>query len=317
MKLTLDTNCLINHFDHESATATSRDEIAQLMRYATSGRAEIVITTRAEADLDQDKNDERRARLKSTLMMFEVIPSILRWDESSWDGGDVWADGNAGMLADEIQKVLFPALAPGSNSFGNKIRDVDHLTAHVLARRDIFVTDDGRLNQRAVDLRKLGAVVMRPAECAAYIDNVDQRAKPATLVASSAEYQNVGLHGVVSFDYSNNDGRFAIGEGHFLFETKWSKASDTSIHAYRGTDSIEGVALAKGATRIDEITDAARYDYSSRVRTPQMGQIILWRNTNGLFAATQILGVADDTRGANQDELRFEFRILSEGVSFE
>jgi hypothetical protein len=64
MKLTLDTNCLINHFDTQSATATSREEIAQLIRYATSGRAEIVITTRAEADLDQDKDEERRARLK-------------------------------------------------------------------------------------------------------------------------------------------------------------------------------------------------------------------------------------------------------------
>jgi hypothetical protein len=317
MKLTLDTNCLINHFDHESATATSRDEIAQLIRYATSGRAEVVITTRAEADLNQDKNDERRERLKRTLAMFKIIPSVLRWDESSWDGGDVWADNNAGVLADEIQKVLFPALSSESNNFGNKIRDVDHITAHAMDRRDIFVTDDGRLNQRAGELEKLGVVVMRPAECVAYIERIDKRAKPETLTGSSnPEYQNVSLSGVVSFDYSNNDGRFVIGEGHFLFETKWSKASDVSIHAYGDMASVEGIALAQGAARIADVTDAASYDYSSRARTPQIGQVILWQNSNGVFAATQILKVADDTRGANRDELSFEFRILTEGTSF-
>lgn len=284
MKLTLDTNCLINHFDHESATATSRDEIAQLIRYATSGRAEIVLTTRAEADLDQDKNDERRERLKRTLAMFEVIPSVLRWDVSSWDGGDVWADKNARVLADEIQKVLFPALAPESSTFGNKIRDVDHLAAHVMDRRDIFVTDDGRLIQRAADLKKLGAIVMRPPACLAYIESIDKRAKPNTLpISSSGTYQNVGLSGVVAFDYSNNDGRFAIGEGHFLFETQWSKASDVSIHAYKDMASIEGIALAKGVVQIGDVTDAASYDYSSRVRTPHIGQVVLWRNLNGLF----------------------------------
>ena len=79
MKLTLDTNCLINHFDSESETATSRDEIAQLIRYATNGRAQVVITTRAEADLDQDKDEQRRKRLKRNLAMFEVISSVLRW----------------------------------------------------------------------------------------------------------------------------------------------------------------------------------------------------------------------------------------------
>jgi hypothetical protein len=316
MKLTLDTNCLINHFDTESMTATSRDEVATLIRYATSGRIQLVVTTRAEADLDEDKNDERRARLKSYLVMFEVIPSVIRWDESSWDGGDVWADGNGGRLADEIQKVLFPGLDRSSNTFRNKIRDVDHITAHVMDRRDIFVTDDGRLNQRAEQLKKLGAVVMRPGECVAYIESLAHRSQPQSLTsASSAEYRDQRLEGVVTFDYSNNDGRFTIGEGHFLFETDWSKASDTSIYALRDPPSIDGLALVKDG-RMADITDAGAYDYSSRHRKARIGQIVLWRNTNGIFAATKILAIADDSRGASHDELTFEFRILTEGTSF-
>jgi hypothetical protein len=246
-----------------------------------------------------------------------VIGSVLRWDESLWDGGDVWADKRTHVLADEIQKVLFPGLAKDDRRFGNKIRDVDHITAHAMAGRDIFVTDDGHLNKRATELKKLGAVIMRPAQCIAYIEGIDDRAKPKTLTASSgAEYHNRGLSGVVTFDYSNNNGRFVIGEGHFLFETRWSKASDTSIYALRDPPSIEGVALAKEPDRIEAITDASSYDFSSRHRSPRIGQIVLWRNTNGLYAATKILAIADDSRGADHDELSFEFRILTEGASF-
>lgn len=317
MKLTLDTNCLINNFDTQSVSATSREEIAQLIRYATSGRVQVVITTRVEADLDQDQDEERRARLKRHLAMFDVIGSVLRWGESIWGGGDLWADKNARVLADEVQKVLFPGLDQGDKRFGNKIRDVDHITAHVMASRDIFVTDDGHLNKRAEELRKLGAVVMRPAQCVAYIEAIDLRAKPKTLTASSSvKYHNKGLSGAVTFDYSNNNGRFAIGDGHFLFETRWRKASDRSIHANRDEPSIEGLALVKEPDRIELITDASSYDYSSRSRTPRIGQIVLWRNTNGLYAATKIVAIADDSRGAKNDELSFEFRVLTEGISF-
>lgn len=318
MKLTLDTNCLINHFDTASQTATSTEEISQLIRFATSGRVEIVVTTRAEADLDQDKDEERRERLKRTLSMFEVIGSVLRWDESKWDGGDFWADKNSQVISDEIQKILFPGLCKDDRRFGNKIRDVDHITAHVMGKRDIFVTDDGRLNQRAEELRKVvGAVVMRPAECVAYISSIDARSTPKTLHAeSSPDYQNRALSGEVRFDYSNNNGRFTLGEGHFLFETAWSKSDNVSIVGYSDPPSISGIALAKEADRIEAVKDAAAYDYSSRTRRPQVGQVLLWRNQNGLYAATRILAVADDTRGAGHDELRFEFRILEKGTSF-
>lgn len=317
MKLTLDTNCLINHFDSESETATSRDEIAQLIRYATNGRAQVVITTRAEADLDQDKDEQRRKRLKRNLAMFEVISSVLRWDESSWDGGDVWADRKTEVLADEIQKVLFPGLDAEDKRFGNKIRDVDHLTAHVMAGRDIFVTDDRHLTGHADELKKLGSVVMRPAECVAYIQGIDERARPKTLTSSSSgEYQNKSLSGVAKFDYSNNNGNFAIGEGYFLFETHWSKASDVSIHAYRSNSSIEGLALVKDTDRIKGIKDASGYNYSSSHRTPAINQIILLRNINGLYAAIKILEIKDDSRQDQYDELVFEFQILIEGTSF-
>lgn len=173
MLLTLDTNCLINHFDTESPTATSRKEIAELIRHAENGRVQIVITTRVEGDLDQDRDEVRRLRIRQCLSTFEVIGSPPRWDESSWDGGDFWADNQTQVLSSAIQNVLFPNLSQNDRRFGNKIRDIDHITAHAMAQRNIFVTDDGELNRRAEELRKLGIVVMRPAACLARVEAIE------------------------------------------------------------------------------------------------------------------------------------------------
>lgn len=46
-------------------------------------------------------------------------------------------------------------------------------------------------------------------------------------------YVSPALSGTVTFDYSNNNGRYVVGAGDFAFETAWSGASDTAIHAYR------------------------------------------------------------------------------------
>lgn len=119
--------------------------------------------------------------------------------------------------------------------------------------------------------------------------------------------------GEVVFDYSNFNGRYTIGSGNAKFETQWSKASNARIHIYNDPDSICGVALAKNATFIHEVSKAKELDYTSRVRTPQLNQIIILRNTCGFYAALQILDIKDDTRGHDSDELRFRYAIEIEG----
>ncbi|MEO0922708.1 MAG: hypothetical protein AAFY09_08055, partial [Pseudomonadota bacterium] len=233
------------------------------------------------------------------------------------DSGDVWADGEPGALADEIQKILFPNLQREEKRFGNKIRDVDHLVAHALDKRDIFVTDDGHLNRRGDELAKFGIVVMRPAACLAYVDAIEARSVRRTLPPDSlTEYYCSALSGAVSFDYSNNNGRYALGVGHFLFETKWSKAGKTRIHAYNDPSSIDGLVLAKDVNDISQIVDASSYDYSSRTRPPRLGQVVIWRNDNGLYAATKIREIDNDARGDASDRLDFEFKIIIKGGNF-
>ena len=122
------------------------------------------------------------------------------------------------------------------------------------------------------------------------------------------------LVGEAVFDYSAHDGRYVIGRGTLEFETRWSKASNGSIHVYNDPPSINGVALAPcGWTSIQQVVNAESLDYTSRARSPRVGQIVVFRNENGFYAATRVLAIKDDSRGDDHDELRFEYAIQDDG----
>lgn len=124
--------------------------------------------------------------------------------------------------------------------------------------------------------------------------------------------RETSLIGEVEFDYSNNNGKYVLGTGALEFETKWTKASDTSIHTYNDPPSINGIALAPHCNSISQITKAATLNYSSRSRTLQVGEVLVLRNVNGFYAALQVLNIKDNTRGALHDELKFQYVIQSD-----
>ena len=115
------------------------------------------------------------------------------------------------------------------------------------------------------------------------------------------------------FNYSNFNGRYIIGSGTAEFETNWTKASNRSIHVYNDPESINGVALDPNATSIDGVTNGGTLDFTSRTRTPEIGQIVVLRNRNGFYAALHVLEITDDTRGDGIDELRFRYAIQADG----
>lgn len=314
--ITIDSNCVVGLFDRTSATATSVDELRNLMRYALSGVIRIAVTTKVEVDFSRDRNDERRNAMLEQMTMLPVIASTFRLDESRLDEPDVLFGPREQGLWEEIQRIVFPGLTESSGKRANKIADIDHLLGHKLAARDVFVTDDRDVLRRYPELRDgPGIIVMSPEQCLRYVDAhfARQEKRPLEPIGGADAYRDTRLRGTVSFDYSNNDQRFVIGEGLNLFETQWSKASDTSIYALRDAPSIDAIALAKGAANITDVRAAAAYDFSSRHRTPGLGEIIVWRNANGVYAATKIVAIKDDTRGADNDELSLEFVILPDG----
>jgi len=72
---------------------------------------------------------------------------------------------------------------------------------------------------------------------------------------------------------------------------------------------IRSVALAVGVKEITDLVDASQYDTSSRTRTPHLGEIVVWQNTAGYFAATKIEKLKCRGHGANEDEAVFSYVI--------
>jgi hypothetical protein len=93
------------------------------------------------------------------------------------------------------------------------------------------------------------------------------------------------------------------------FETAWSRASNKSIHAYTDPPSIRSVALAISVKEIIEITDASCFDPSSRVRSPRVGEIVVWQNTAGYFLATKIVSLKSRGNGDPLDEVSLSYAI--------
>lgn len=132
-------------------------------------------------------------------------------------------------------------------------------------------------------------------------------------IPTNEKYCSPATKGRVTFDYSNNNGHYFIGQGQLLFELQFSKSSNANIQLYSDPQSIRTVALAKGVEQIGDITDARIYDGSSRVRRPNKDQIAILQNINGYFCALKIIDIKDDTREANNDEVTFEYTIQTNG----
>lgn len=124
--------------------------------------------------------------------------------------------------------------------------------------------------------------------------------------ATQLIYANAAFSGKFTFDYSDNNGRYTIGTGDHAFVTRWSKASDVSIYAYR--DDVEAIARIKGPTELQHELKG-EFNFTSRTRNPNIGDIIIWKNQHGKYAATKIIDIKDDTRGATHDELTCEYVI--------
>jgi len=141
----------------------------------------------------------------------------------------------------------------------------------------------------------------------------------APLVSFGPErYVSPAMSGAVTFDYSNNNGRYVLGAGDMAFETAWSGGSNSAIHAYTDPPSIRSVALAPRAREIADIVDASSYDTSSRVRTPQIGEIVIWQNTAGYYLATKVEKLQHRGHGSAIDEIMFSYVIApNKSVSFE
>ncbi len=128
---------------------------------------------------------------------------------------------------------------------------------------------------------------------------------------SSQSPQMTSLTGEVTL--SPHDGyQFVIGRDELKFEMMWSRRNAGSIYVYNDPPSIEGVALAKGYTSIDQIIVARFLNYTAKAQEPSVDEIVVLRNTNGFYAAVHVLEVTDSNQGSDE-QLRFRYVIQPDG----
>ncbi|TMP92505.1 MAG: hypothetical protein E6L07_12180 [Verrucomicrobia bacterium] len=95
---------------------------------------------------------------------------------------------------------------------------------------------------------------------------------------------NPELAGEATFNFTQNDGKYTIGHGNLLFETRWSNASNRCA-----------------------------YDMSSRVQTPHEGDVVVLQNDKEYFAVLKIVDVKARSHGDIYDSVSIEYRINQDG----
>jgi hypothetical protein len=171
IKLTFDTNCIINLLDYKSESAISVDELAEIIRYGLEGDVNIAITTRVDSDVSKDKDQDRKGEILKRISMFPTIGTVARLDTSKFDSDDVLAGEEHQALEMELKKIIFPGLKSDDSHYSNKINDIDHLIGHKINQRDIFVTDDQQSLKKAETLKSsVGIEVMDPKKVLEHIN---------------------------------------------------------------------------------------------------------------------------------------------------
>ena len=238
--------------------------------------------------------------------------------------GDYVFPGRTGVALTEIKKSFY-AVCREAGINGLRIHDLRHSYASALVSRGTSlpiiggllghtqVSTTARYSHLADDAMRRATNRHTPAELAVLIAQKIGLLPTAGKASDIPPPASRAMSGEVTFDYGAFNGLFVIGCGAAMFETKWSKSSDTNICLYNDPPSINGVAIAKDAVTFEQLADASIYDFTSRTRRPKVGEIAVLRNTNGFYAALQIVNVEDDTRGAAADAVTVKYVIQSDG----
>lgn len=114
------------------------------------------------------------------------------------------------------------------------------------------------------------------------------------------------LEGKVAFDYKKNSGLYQIGEGDYIFNTNWSECGHNSIYCSR--DHVHRLGYNPTYKEFPLTKDFINFDFSSRVKSVKVGEIVLLENHKHKFAALKILKVVRRAEDINH-LLEFEYKI--------
>lgn len=158
------------------------------------------------------------------------------------------------------------------------------------------------------DLRKIPPIGNNP------FSNRGSTELDRKLINHEVMYHKPNFEGTVRFNYKDNDGEFIIGRGDYTFTTKWAGRGPDSIYAYKDGKDIKRIAYDPNnyqmPNSIKDILD--KYEtksFSSRVRDPKIGELVIWENNNDKFAVTKIEDVNRDNDN-RKIGLKFSYKII-------
>jgi len=128
------------------------------------------------------KTKRKKKKLLDFANNVGVIRSVFRYGISRYGSisDDVIRDGYGSLETVEMENKLRDIMFEGF-SFGEfngkskkRIADVDHLLAHILAKRDYFITSDKRhfINNREMLKAEFGVEILTPEDFVKMYDNV-------------------------------------------------------------------------------------------------------------------------------------------------
>lgn len=123
------------------------------------------------------------------------------------------------------------------------------------------------------------------------------------------EFQNSNIEGKVSFDYKKNNGLYVIGVGDYAFNTMWSECGHKSIYCYK--DLVYRLGYNPTFVEFPSPNEFISFDFSSRTRSVNVGEIVLLENQKHKFAALKITKVVRKTEDIDH-LLEFEYKIYKD-----
>jgi hypothetical protein len=183
VEVTLDTTCLIDsqRQDTREDIRKRAEAVKKIIDWYQDRLIDVKVTTRVEFDQRNYQNEEKKEKLLNLADNVGVIGSVFRYGISKYGGlsNHVPRDGYGSLKTVEMEKRLKEIMFEGI-SFGEfneksreRISDVDHLLAHILAKRDFFITSDKRhfINNREKLKAEFSVVIITPEEFVKMYEN--------------------------------------------------------------------------------------------------------------------------------------------------
>lgn len=184
IKITIDTSVIANE---------TSPTLEYLVLAHEQGLLDVGVTSRFRMDKDNDPDRERAERQKVIVAKLKNIPSTFLI------GAD-YEDHEVGMLTDtELHQQLFCLFEIDHTNRGGRhtAYDVDHLYAHIVTGRELFLTYEKKFVKKRQILKELGINISFPDEAVHAIqqassefpiNSVDFRIRTLELIESFHDY---------------------------------------------------------------------------------------------------------------------------------